>query len=40
MFRLLEACNVLCQPNFKPVILTKHEMSEILLRRIDLGNSI
>jgi len=28
------------QPNFKPVILTRNEQSEILLRRIEYGNSI
>lgn len=39
--RLLEGCKVLCfEPHFKPVILTRHEVSEILLRRIENGNSI
>ncbi|XP_025419598.1 RAD50-interacting protein 1 isoform X2 [Sipha flava] len=38
--RLLEACRVLCfEPNFKPVTLTQNEVSEILLRRIEHGNS-
>ncbi|XP_050438401.1 RAD50-interacting protein 1 isoform X2 [Adelges cooleyi] len=39
--RLLEACNVLCfEPNFQPTVLTHNEVSEILLRRIEHGNSI
>ncbi|XP_060843962.1 RAD50-interacting protein 1 [Rhopalosiphum padi] len=37
--RLLEACRVLnFEPNFKPVILKRNEVSEILLRRIEHGN--
>lgn len=39
IFRLLEACRVLnFEPNFKPVILKRNEVSEILLRRIEHGN--
>lgn len=41
IFRLLEGCKVLCfEPNFKPVILTRNEMADILLRRIEHGNFI
>lgn len=37
--RLLEACRVLnFEPNFKPVILKRNEVSEILLHRIEHGN--
>lgn len=39
IFRLLEACRVLnFEPNFKPVILKRNEVSEILLHRIEHGN--
>ncbi|XP_060856696.1 RAD50-interacting protein 1 [Metopolophium dirhodum] len=39
--RLLEACRVLnFEPNFKPVILKRNEVSEILLRRIEHGNAL
>ncbi|VVC45233.1 Hypothetical protein CINCED_3A025352 [Cinara cedri] len=39
--RLLEACKILCfDPNFKPVVLKRNEVSEILLRRIENGNSL
>jgi len=39
IIRLLEACRVLnFEPNFKPVILKRNEVSEILLRRIEHGN--
>jgi len=41
IFRLLEACRVLnFEHNFKPVILKRNEVSEILLRRIEHGNAL
>jgi len=41
IFRLLEASRVLnLEPNFKPVILKRNEVSEILLRRIEHGNAL
>jgi len=37
----MEACRVLCfEPNFKPVTITQNEVSEILIHRIEHGNSI